>query len=130
MPHACTLRVEVSPVIFIGSYLDRHILDHTESETFKTCTFDRIVGNQPHVTDSELGEYLRPYTVVAFIGFMSEMQIGIDRIHTLFLELVSADFFHQTYASSFLIEVQYHAPSLLFYHLHGAVELLAAVTSL
>ena len=93
MPHACTLRVEVSPVIFIGSYLDRHILDHTESETFKTCTFDRVVGNQPHVTDSELGEYLRPYTVVAFIGFMSEMQIGIDRYPYPLLELCKRGFF-------------------------------------
>ena len=51
-------------------------------------------------------------------------------IPTLFLEFVGADLVYQTYAPSFLVEVNDGTFPFGINHLHGLVELGAAVASL
>ncbi len=75
-------------------------------------------------------EYIRPHAVVALIGLVTEVKIGIDRIKAIFLQLVGFDLVHQSYAASFLTEINHGASSLALYHLHREMKLFAAFAPL
>ena len=57
------------------------------------------------------------------------MDVGLDGVEPLILQPVSRNLVHQTDAASFLLHVDDDAFPFLLYHLHGFVELLAAVAT-
>ena len=69
--------------------------------------------------------------VVAQVGREAEALVGLDRVEPLLvLEPVGADLVLEPDAAPFLSHVEQHAAALGVDHLHGGLELLAAVAAL
>ena len=66
-------------------YFEREAFCDFESIGFEPYPFYRIIGEQTHLADTDLTQYLGSHTVIAFVGLVSQADIGIYRIHTLFL---------------------------------------------
>ena len=77
-----------------------------------------------------MAQHLSPAAVVALVGLESQVDVGLYGVHAFLLELVGGNLVHQSDASSFLLHVDEHALAFLFDHLHGFVQLFAAVTPL
>ena len=120
---------EVALVVFVGLYLDGHILHDLQSVGFEAHALDGIVGEEAHLVHAELAEYLRAHAVVPLVGVIAEVDVGVDGVIALLLELVGGDLGHESYAAALLIEVEHYALALPVDHLHGAVQLLAAVAA-
>ena len=128
--HAFFLGVHVAQVIWIGLNFNRDIFNHLETVSFKAYALDGIVCHQTHLSDTEEVEDLRADAIIAFVGFMTEVDICLNSVKAFFLELISSDFIHQAYTASFLIEVDYCPTAFFFNHLHGFMKLLSAITAL
>ena len=63
--------------------------------------------------------------VIAFVCLMSEMQICIDSVQTVFLKFIGFHLFHQSDAASFLVQVNDYSFAFLLDTLHCFVQLLA-----
>ena len=70
------------------------------------------------------------YSIITFVGKVSQTNIRVNGIHTVFLQLICFHLFHQTDATSFLIEINHHAFPSFFDHFHRFMQLLATVTTL
>ena len=57
------------------------------------------------------------------------MHIGVNGVHSTFLQLIGFDFVHQTDATSFLVHIYQHAFAFFFDHLHRQVQLFAALAA-
>ena len=108
---------------------DRHDLVDAEPVTLQSGPLERVVGHQPHVADAQLADDARPHAVVAFVGLEAQFDIGIHRIETLVLQFVGVDLVAEADAASLLVEVDDGTLALPLDHLHGAVQLLAAVAA-
>ena len=127
--HALLLGEHVAAVVGVDRYFHRHVLDDFQSESFETFALDGVVGDEAHLLNVEKAEYLCSDAVVALVGLMAQVEVGVHCVEPFLLEFVGSDFLHQTYASAFLVEVEYGSPSFFFDHLHCLVELLSAVAS-
>ena len=78
---------------------------------------------------AQFAQDLRTYTVVALIGQMTQVDVGVNRVHAIFLQLVGFDFIHQADTSTLLVEIDYHALAGLVNHLHRFVELFTTVAA-
>ena len=58
------------------------------------------------------------------------MHIGIHRVIALLLQFVGSYLVHQSDTATFLLHVDEHAFTFTVYHLHGLVQLFAAVAAL
>ena len=90
MPHSLFLGVHVSRIIFVRSNLDRHVLRNLKSVTFKPDAFHRIIGHQTHLPYAERMEDVGAYSVIPFVCLVSEMQVGVNSIESVFLKLAVA----------------------------------------
>ena len=93
MAHALLLGEHVAQVISVGGYLYAHIFHYFKTIAFQADTLDRVVGDQTHFLYAELAENLCAYAIVALVGFVAEMEIGVYGVKTFFLKLVGSDFF-------------------------------------
>ena len=57
------------------------------------------------------------------------MQIGFNSIHAFFLQFISTQFIDQSNAAAFLVHVEDQPFTFGFYHLHGFMQLLAAIAA-
>ena len=105
MSHAVFLRMQVTFVVNVRCDLDGHILHDFQSVGFQSHPFYRIIGKQTHLVNAYLTQDLCAYSIVAFIGLVSEADVGVYGVHAFFLELVGFHFFHQSDATSFLNKV-------------------------
>ena len=79
---------------------------------------------------AEQTEDLRPHAIITLVGVVTEVHVGIYRVVALLLQLIGGNLRHQADAAPFLVEVEDNALAGFVYHLHGAVQLLAAVAAL
>lgn len=128
--HALLLGVHVEAVVGGRLCLYGDILHHLKAIAFEADALHGIVSHEAHLSYSKLMEYLGAHAVVALVGLVAELEIGIDGINALLLKLVSPDLVHQADSAALLTEIEDNAASLLLDHLHGLVELLAAVAAL
>ena len=129
--HAVALGLEVSVVVFRGRHLDRHVLDDFQSVGLQSHALLRVVGHEAHLVHAKVAEHLRAAAIVALVGLESEVSVGIDGVVALLLlELVGGNLVHQSDAAALLLHVDEHTLALLVDHLHGLVELVAAVAAL
>ena len=57
------------------------------------------------------------------------MHVGLNGVESFLLQLIGGNLVHQSNAASFLLHVDQHAAPLLLNHLHGLVQLFAAVAA-
>ena len=84
--HALLLRVEVTLVVGVGSDFNRHVLYNLESVAFESHTLHGVVGQQTNLADANLSENLRTHAVVSEVGVKAQMDVGIHRVESLFLQ--------------------------------------------
>ena len=69
------------------------------------------------------------HAIIALIGVISEMNVGIYGVESLFLEFIRRDFGHESDAASLLVEVKHESFAFFFDQLHRFVELFPAIAA-
>ena len=95
----------------------------------KASVFFGIVRQEPNLREPKVLKHLDADAVVAAVHLMAERHIGLDRVHALILQVVGLDLLDQSDAAAFLGQIDQHAGPFLTDHLHGQLELVAAVTT-
>jgi hypothetical protein len=89
----------------------------------------RIIGNESDGRDIQVFEDGGGQFKGAEIGGKAEHVVGFDRIETLILELVGAEFGHEPDAATFLLLVKQDTGALVGDALKGEMELVVAVAA-
>ena len=126
--HAFFFSMQVTLVIRIRSDFNGYVFGDFQSVSLQSHTFHGVVGHQTHFAHTQFAQNLRSHAVVALIGVVAQMNVGINRIVSLLLEFISRNLSHKSDAASFLIEIKHNAFAFLVNHLHGLVQLFAAIT--
>ena len=79
MSHSVFFGAQVALIVLVGSDFDRHVFHDFQSVSFQSHTFHRVVGEQTHFVDTDFTQNLGTYSVVTFVGLMSQTKIGIYR---------------------------------------------------
>src|ERR1700730_15869072 len=87
--------------------------DQLDAVLHQSAGFARIVGEQTNPFDAEIAQDRSRQAEVPAIGLEPEGMIGLDRIDTGILQLVSLQLRHQADAAAFLILID-HEPAAFF----------------
>ena len=127
--HAFLLRLEVTLVVLIGFNFDGYILNDFKAVSFEANALYRVVGHKTHFAHTKKVEDLCTDAVVAQVGVVAQVNVGVNGIKALFLQLISCDFCHKTDATTFLIEVEHNSLAFFFHHTHSTVKLFATIAT-
>ena len=130
MTHFFALGVEVALVMAVGGNDDRYALDDFEPVPFEPRDLARIVRHQTELTDPEIDQHLRTFSVVAKIRSKTERHVRLDRVEPLLLLLVRMQLVRQPDATPLLSHVENSPAAFLLDHLHRRVELGTAIAAL
>ena len=90
----------------------------------------RIVGQQPHRCDAEIGEHLGTGAVLADVIGQAERQVGVHGVGALVLQLVGAELVQQADPAALVpADVEHDAATLGGHRVQGRVQLRSAVTA-
>src|SRR5699024_1288902 len=89
----------------------------------------RIVGEQANGSDPQIPQNLRSDVVFPLIRGKAQSHIGLQGVHTLFLELIGAELVDQSDAPAFLTHIEKNSSSLGINLFHGSGQLLSAVAA-
>src|SRR5262245_14796345 len=123
------LRAEVARVLVVRRLHDGNALAEPQIVPLESNHLARVVRDRPNRLEADVEQDLRADAVVAEIGLEAELLIRLDGVGTAVLKLVRLQLVEQADAAPLLIEVDDHAASFLGNHLHGFVELPAAVAA-
>ena len=129
MSHSVFFGTQVALIVLVGRHFNGHVFYDFQSVGFQSHTFHRVVGEQTHLVDADFAKNLCTYSVVTFVGLVSQAKVGIYCVHSFFLQLVGFHLFHEADAASFLVQVDDGSLSFFFDLLHGFVQLFAAVAA-
>ena len=130
MAHSGFLRLEVATIVFVRLDYNGNILHDFESVAFKADALYGIICDKTNLADSHLSKYLSANAILAFVGTEAEMDVRIHRIVALLLEFVGSNLVHESYAATFLTEIDDETFAFLLNHSHGFVKLFAAIATL
>src|SRR5580704_8948368 len=99
------------------------------SITAQTFYLVRIVGQQLHLADAEIAQYLRADPVVAQVLVEAEMQVRFDRVHPVVLQCVGANLVAKPDAAALLVQINHDAAIRRRDSLERLLQLLTAVAS-
>ena len=104
-------------------------LGHLDPVAHQAVDFVGVVGEQadgvhPKVPQDEGGDFIIP-----LVGVVAQGQVGLHRVETVVLEVVSLELFDEADAPAFLAQVEEDPPARLGDHAHGQGELFAAVAA-
>ena len=129
MAHLLLLGEQVKKVFLVGLDFDRHALHNLETVGRDARNLARVICEEAHLADPEVGKNLRSRAVLAQIGLEPEVQVRLDGVHALFLQFIGTQLVAEPDTSTFLAaQVQEHAP-VLADKLHGRLQLLAAIAA-
>ena len=94
VPHSFLFGVQVTLVVFVGSYLDGHVFGYFEPVCLEPDPFHRVVGKKAHFVYSYFAQNLGTYAIVALVSLMAEADICVNSIHSFFLKFIGFHFFH------------------------------------
>ena len=121
--------MHVELIVAVGSHLKWHVFNHFKTIALKSHTLYRVIGHQAHLGYSQYAQDVSAHAVVTFIGFKAQVDVGINGVIAVLLQLIGFDFVHQADASTFLIHIHEDAFAFFLYHLHGKVQLFAALAT-
>ena len=90
--HTLLFGEQVAAIVLIGGDFHGHILDNFESISLQTDALHGVVRNESHLRDAECAQNLCAHAIIALIGVVSEMNVGIYGVESLFLEFIRRDF--------------------------------------
>ena len=129
MSHSFLLCSQVSLIVGVRNCFNRYIFHNLQSIGFESYTFHRIICQKFHFMHSQFTKNLSSYSIVTLIRQMSQANIGIHSIHSVFLKFICFHFLHQADTTTFLIQINNHTFSRCIYHFHRFMQLFATVTA-
>ena len=103
--HAVLLGVKIALVIFVRTDLNRDVLNDFESVAFESDALHWVVCEQTNLTNTEFAQNLSTNSIVTFVRVKAKMYVCIHSVKSFFLEFISSNLVHKTYASTFLVEI-------------------------
>ena len=97
--HLFFLGAQVKTVDVVGLDFDRHAFHDFETVSGNARNLARVVREESHFLHAEVCQNLGARAVLAQVGLEPEVQIRLNRVHTLFLQFVSAELVAKTNAS-------------------------------
>ena len=127
MSHLVLLGLEVETVDLIRFDDDRNGFHNLDAVTEQSGALGGVVGDEAQTGGVLVAQDLRSDTIVALIGLEAELDVGLHGVAPQLLQMVRPQFVHQSDATTLLVHVEHHSPTLFIHHLHRAVKLSAAV---
>ena len=121
--------MHVELVVAVGSHLKGHVFNHFKAVTLKAYTLNRVVGHQAHLGDAQYAQDVGAHAIIALIRFETQVDVSVNGVIAVFLQFIGFDFVHQADATPFLIHVHQHTLAFFLYHLHGKMQLFAALAT-
>ena len=110
-------------------YDDRYAFDDLEAIAFETDDLAGVVCDQAQTARPQLRQDLCANAILAQVGIETQLLVGLDGIHALFLQRVGVDLVGQADAAALLAHIEDDALALFLDHTHGLFELTAAITA-
>eukprot|EP01022_Parablepharisma_sp_SALTPOND_P024123 TRINITY_DN5305_c1_g4_i2.p1 TRINITY_DN5305_c1_g4~~TRINITY_DN5305_c1_g4_i2.p1 ORF type:complete len:914 (+),score=247.13 TRINITY_DN5305_c1_g4_i2:98-2839(+) len=129
VPHLVALGAQVGFVFGAGGYLQRHPLHHRKAVALQSHHLLGVIGHQAHLADPQVGQDLRPDSIVAHVGREAQALVGLHGVGPSVLQLIGLELVHQADAPALLAHVQEHSAALVVDHLEGLGKLVAAVAA-
>src|SRR5512133_10520 len=129
MYHFVPLGLEIEFIVFVWFDFMRNILHDLKSIAFEPCPFNRIIGHEPDLSESQHPEDIGAHPVVTLIGIEAQVGVGLNSITSFFLQLIGSDFIEKANSSAFLVHIKKDTLSFFLYPTHGLMELVAAVAT-
>src|SRR5574337_140128 len=107
--------------------LNRDPLHHVQTVRLESDDLAWIIGQQPDIAQSEVGQDLGPDSILSQIGFEPESRVRLHRIQTAVLQLIGAYLIGKPNASAFLSNIQKNALPLLGDQFERFIQLRSAV---
>ena len=130
MTHLVGLGLQVAAVVVVGPGADRDALDDGKPVSLYPGSLGRVVGEEPHRRDPEVGKDLRPYPVVAGIGRKTQFEIRLDGVPPVVLEVVGGQLVEEPDPPALVTpDVDNDPLTGLTDGLHGRLELKTAIAT-
>ena len=129
MPTAAAFRREIGTVVLVVGKAMRHPLDDFDAPLGKPLEFGRIVGQQPDLGKSELAQHFGGGKIKPFVGVEAELLVGVDRIETLVLQRIGAQFVDEADAAPLLCQINQNAGARLGDLGNRTLQLFAAIAA-
>jgi len=129
MRHPFRLGAQVTQVFAMVADFDGNPLRDLDTMLPEFLHLMRVIGNQPDGPDAKVTQDAGGNAVIALIGLMTEMDIGLHRIHPLILEIVGLHLFNQADAAPLLPQVNEDAGVDTPQVLQGMSELIPAIAA-
>src|SRR5262249_46666783 len=91
VPELIPLGGQIANVLGVRRHLDRHLLRHLQPVRLDARDLLRIVRQQAHSGDPEVGEDLVPDPPLPLVGGEAEGEVRVDRVESPLLELVGLE---------------------------------------
>src|SRR5436189_6401928 len=119
--------LEIFFVVRIGFGPNRHLLDHLQTVALQADNFLWIIGEEPELSHAQIEKNLCPEAVIAQVSCVPEFRVGLYRVESFLLQLVSVDFCRQADTAALLAHVNQNALTFLLDLPHCRVQLISAI---
>src|SRR5512145_1170297 len=129
MAELVTLCTQILTVLRIRLYFKGYPLQHLQAVPVEARALGGVVREQSEIAEPEVHEDLGADPVVALIRLEAERMVRLDGVHTLLLQLVSANLVVQADAPTLLAQVHDDPAPGILDDRHRLEELRAAVAA-
>lgn len=89
--HTLLLGAEVALIVGVRLDFDGHVFDYFKTVGLKSHALDGVVGDEAHLFHAEQVENLCTHAIVALVGVVAQMDVGVDSVVALLLEFVGGN---------------------------------------
>ena len=129
MAHAVFLGLQVFFGVLVGLDFGGYALNYGDSGAFQGGHLIGIVGDKAHGLYAEMLQHSGGQSVLAIVGIVAELFVGLDGVKAPILEFVSLELGHEADTAAFLLLIDKDAGAGVGDHGESHFELLAAVTA-
>ena len=104
---------EIAPVIGVDRAMQGHPPDDIDAIAREPVKLARVVSHQANPGAAKHLQHADGDPVVALIVLESDNAVGVDRVESSILQLISSNLVGQAEAATFLLEVKYDAAAVL-----------------
>src|SRR6266700_335907 len=127
--HFLLLRLQIAQRVHRRTDLAGKPRDHLDACVAERARLARIIGQQANAFNAMVVEDRRRDAEVSEISLEPERMIGLDRVDSRVLQLVSLQLSHQADAAPLLVLIDEQSTAFLRDRLHGELQLAAAVAA-
>ena len=127
MPHTGLLGFQIKQIMGRSRHLKRYSLSYLHSKFFQLIYLIRVIRQKSDTCSAQIPQNLRSNIIFPLIPGKSQREVGLQRIHPLFLQFISPHFIDKPDPAPLLPHIKQNSPSLSFYLHQSGGKLLSAV---